>query len=471
MTADILHAKELAEAGDLDPAWKIVNQVLSENTNDSRGLLLLTFILEKAGRVPEAYHIAKRFCDIYPGEPAGWINVGRCCDVLWKIEEGEAAYRKAVSCAREDKLRMQAYNNLAALYIQTGRFREAKPYAERALVLEPESGKAKHNLGMCLLAERNWADGWPLYSASVGSANRIAWRYGDEDEWDGTPGKTVVIHGEQGLGDEICAASMFNDAIAKSGKIILDCDARLTNLYRRSFPKARVYGTRKQKMLTWAAEDQNIDASISAMELGKLFRLKDEDFAVEPYIKPDHERVTMWRALFDQKNKPVIGIAWSGGVPQTAAHKRKLTLNALLPLFETIDAHWVSLQYRDAQSEIEEFRASHPKVDIKQYPHATLTNDYDDTAGIVASCDLIVTVPTAVMHLAGAMGVPTIVMKSAYSCWKLSGGLLFHQYNMRLIDHSRKEGWEEVIQRTAKAIHDRYATRIHWLRSKTAVSV
>lgn len=462
MTVDLLQAKELAESGELDASWKLVNAALSENTNDSRGLLLMTFILEKAGRVPEAYHIAKRFCDIYPGEPAGWINVGRTCDVLWKTDEAEAAYRKAIACAREDKLRMQAYNNLAALFIQTGRFKDAKPYCERALAIEPESGKAKHNLGMCLLAERNWAEGWPLYSASVGSAHRIAWRYGDESEWDGTPGKKIVIYGEQGLGDEICAASMFNDAIEISDKVIIDCDARLTNLYKRSFPKAKVYGTRTAKTLTWAAEDHQIDASISAMELGKLFRMKDDDFPGTPYIIADPDRMTMWRAVFSGKRKPAIGIAWSGGVPQTGMKFRQWSLDDLLPLFRAIDAHWVCLQYRDAQAEIEEFRTRHPEVDIKQYAHATLTKDYDDTAGIVGACDMVICMQTAVAHLAAAMGKYTWVFLPKNSQWRYAGesdSIPWYR-SLHVLRQKKRGEWESVIDEAAKNLKNVHPVRM-----------
>lgn len=450
MTVDLLQAKELAEAGELDASWKLVNAALCENTNDSRGLLLMTYILEKAGRVPEAYHIAKRFCDIYPGEPAGWINVGRTCDVLWKIDEAEAAYRKAIACAREDKLRMQAFTNLAALFIQSGRFAEAKSYCERSLAIEPDSGKAKHNLGICFLAERNWAQGWPLYSASVGSPHRLSWRYADESEWDGTPGKTVVIHGEQGLGDEICAASMIPDAIARSGKVIIDCDARLENLYKRSFPQARVYGTRTKKELTWDEADQKIDASISVMELGKMFRLKDEDFPGTPYLTPDPERVTMWRALFATKKKPVIGIAWSGGVPQTGMKFRQWSLDDLLPLFKAIDAHWVSLQYRDAQQEIEAFKAKH-NVDIKQYPHATLTKDYDDTAGIVGACDMVICMQTAVAHLAAAMGILTWVFLPKNSQWRYAGttDTIPWYRSLKVIRQQKRGEWESVIASAA----------------------
>jgi len=456
MTVDINHAKELAEAGEFDKAWKIVNQCLQDNTNESRALLLLTYILEKSGRVPEAYHIAKRFCDIYPGEPAGWINVGRCCDILWKIDEAESAYKRAIACCREDELRKQAYNNMAALLIQAGRFKDAKPYAQRALDIEPENGKARHNLGMCYLAERNWAEGWKYYSASVGSVHRHAYRYGEEDEWDGKPDQVVVVHGEQGLGDEICAASVFQDAIDISKKVILDCDARLVGLYKRSFPKAKVYGTRTQKVLNWDEEDHKIDASIPAMELGKLFRLKNEDFPGTPYIIPDPERVTMWRALFDTKKKPVIGIAWSGGIPQTGSKFKQWSLDDLLPIFRSIDAHWVCLQYKDAQAEIDAFRKVHPEVDLKQYPHATLTKDYDDTAGIVAACDSVICMQTAVAHLAAAMGKHTMVFIPKNSQWRYAGdSSSMPWYKSMMVIHQNKRGrWDDVIEKFAEGFQD-----------------
>jgi hypothetical protein len=222
-----------------------------------------------------------------------------------------------------------------------------------------------------------------------------------------------VVFGEQGLGDEICAASALPEIIAAQkaagGRVIVDCDKRLEGMFRRSFPDATVHGTRADKVLKWPESDRNIGASIAGFETLKYFRTKAEDFPGTPYIEPCPDRTAMWRSR--KNGKPTIGIAWTGGTFKNAGTFRNLPVKEWQPLFDSIDANWVSLQYKDASKEIE-------GTPVKQYPWATLTKDYDDTAALVASCDLVISMQTSVCHLAGALGVPTWILIPKTSQWR-----------------------------------------------------
>jgi hypothetical protein len=113
-----------------------------------------------------------------------------------------------------------------------------------------------------------------------------------------------------------------------------------------------------------------------------------------------------------------MGIAWSGGLRHTGSQFRRLSLDELYPILRSVDARWVSLQYTDASTEIDAFRKKHPEIDIVQYPWATLTDDYDDTAALVSQLDRVISVDTAVVHLAGALGKECIVMLHKYSQWR-----------------------------------------------------
>jgi ADP-heptose:LPS heptosyltransferase len=152
--------------------------------------------------------------------------------------------------------------------------------------------------------------------------------------------------------------------------------------------------------------------------LGGMFRNAPEDFPGTPYLKADPDRVAMWEGLWAKQRKPIIGIAWTGGVPWTAARYRQMTLDELLPVFRSMDAVWVSLQYKDASKEIAEFKARHPEIDIRQYPWGTLTKDYDDTAALVESLDCVVSMQTAVIHLAGGLGVPCLCLVNTCGQWR-----------------------------------------------------
>ena len=164
--------------------------------------------------------------------------------------------------------------------------------------------------------------------------------------------------------------------------------------------------------------DHDIDASISMGALGKHYRPTPESCPGTAYIVPDPDRVCMWKALFAAEKKPVIGIAWSGGASWTGAVNRRWSLEELLPVFKSVDAVWVSLEYKDASEEIKAFKAKYPEIDLRQYPYGTLTEDYDDTAALVSAVDLVFSMQTAAIHLAGAMGKECWCFVNKYPQWR-----------------------------------------------------
>lgn len=447
-TIDLSRARQLSDSGDPEGAWRLIEPHLMRDPDDRQALCVAAFVLRKAGRLPMAHAFARRLTQLEPGEATGWINYGQICNELFQLEEGEAAYREGLKVACDPTSLGMLYTNLSALLIDHGRFAEALPLTDLALKATPESKGARANRGFCQLALKNYAEGWKNYRACVGTSSRRKVQYKGEPEWDGSPGKKVVLYGEQGLGDEICFASMVPDALKDCAKVVLDVDARLTGLFRRSFPTAVTYGTRHATAadgIRWAPKDCDFDASLSLGCLGEYYRTSAESFPSTPYLLADPERVLMWKALFSSKAKPVIGIAWTGGTWSSGSTFRQLKLAQLRLLFEAIDAHWVSLQYKDAQPEIDALKG----VDIRQYPQATLTKDYDDTAALVASLDMVVSIPTAVVHLAGALGTPCIAMNSPAACWKFTAGLPFHP-GVEIVPH--RQNWGETVRHAAECL-------------------
>jgi ADP-heptose:LPS heptosyltransferase len=127
-----------------------------------------------------------------------------------------------------------------------------------------------------------------------------------------------------------------------------------------------------------------------------------------------------------------------------------------------VDAHWVSLQYKDAEEEIKKFRAKYPEIDLVQYRQATLTDDYDDTAGLVAALNLVICVQTAVAHLCGAIGKECWVMVSKTSQWRYaeSGETIPWYRSLRVHRQKRLGEWEPVMQEVARDLKAKFGQRI-----------
>lgn len=449
-------AAALAENGAYDAAWKILGPLLNENPNDPMALIGASYVMLHSGALPQAYHFAKSAVALVPKDDGAWTNFGHAASRMCLLDEAETYYRKGLECVKSAANRNAIWMNLSALYVDKGDFEKAERFSRRLLDFDPGNQGALANLGFCQLAKHEWAEGWKNYHHTIGSNWRKRVKYRDEPEWDGTPGKTVVVYADQGIGDEISFASMIPDAAKLCKKLILDCDGRLEGLFRRSFPYVKVYGTRVREE-RWAPEDRQIDASLALGQLGEIVRKRAEDFTGERYLYPCGTRFQHWKTQFliAQREKPVIGVAWTGGVPHTNARNRRVSLEDLLPVLN-LPAHFVSLQYRDASREIAAFTAQHPSIDLVQYDWATITDDYDNTAALVAACDYVLCIQTAVARTAGALGVPTLVLVPTASNWfyGAEGDSVPWHKSISVIRQDTPGEWSNEIERAARELAD-----------------
>lgn len=453
---DINIGRDFAEAGNLDEAYRIADEHLRENPNAIGPLALMVYVMLSSHKPSIAYTLAKRCTELSPRDSGCWMNLGMAANDLWRDKEAERYYRRALKFCTRDSQRSKVLVNLAAVLIDTGRFVDAEEISRQALALNPESPKSKANLGFCQLANRKWKEGWKNYRYCLGTEWRPKTVYDNEPEWDGKSKGKVVLWAEQGLGDVISFASMVPDA-AEKADIILDVDKRLEGLFKRSFPQCTVYGTREAKKGKW--DEGSIDYSLPMGQCGEYFRLKDSDFPGTPYLTPDPDRVFMWEQLFKSKKKPVIGLAWRGGIPRTGAKYRQWDLQQLLPILRSVDAHWVSLQYKPASKEIAAFRKEHPDIDLVEYPHATLTHDYDDTVAMTAALDHVVCMQTAITHVCGGLGVPCWVFVPKNSQWRYGsdGEEFIWAKSVRVIRQSKRGHWETEIDKTAEELSALYS--------------
>jgi tetratricopeptide (TPR) repeat protein len=432
----LARVRELWEKKEPDAAMDLLKPEMKEHPDDPNAIAMAGHIYELGGNSPVAYNMFKLATMLAPGEASHWLNFGRSAQDLWRIEEAQKAYTRALSTCNRDETKVYTLGNLAALNIDTGQYEKAMEYVQKALRVDPSKPGVKANLGFTQLATGNWAEGWKNYRFNIGTEERRRQAYSNPPEplWDGTPGQSIVIYGEQGLGDEIVFASMVEDVARISRKVILDCDPRLEKLFKRSFPQCTVYGTRGHERLAWDKEDRVIDAVIPAAQVGEFVRPTPESCPKEPWLIPDAFRVQMWKDQWKKLGKPVIGIAWTGGIRKTGAKFRFNPLANWESLFE-LDAHFVSLEYREGEK--------HPLV--HEYKFATRSPDYDDTAALVASLDLVVSVPTSVVHVAGAVGTPVVAMHGPMDCWKYHSNIPFHDAH-----HIQWQGnWKTTVDAAA----------------------
>ena len=416
---------------DPDEAGRQAALILDKEPDNPLALFVIATVYSRAEIFGVAANMFQRICQISPDRHEAWNNLGmcfagmgqnlkarRCFEQAWKLTDGA-----------------MAASNIGMTYFSERDFKNARKWCETALKKEPNSASAKTTLGMTKLSVGEWSDGWELYASSVGGKFRKNIQYQDEPMWDGSPGKTVVFYGEQGIGDEVMYASCIPDAVKTCKSVIIDCDKRLVNLFKRSFPQAHVYGTRTDKAVSWPLDHQ-IDARLPVGQLPQFFRPSPSSCPGTPYLVADPERRLQWRALFDSWGpRPKIGLCWSGGSKYNKPAERNIGFEAMRPLLE-LDADFVSLQYKDTNG-----------IEIKHYKRATETDDYDDTAALVAELDLVIGVHTSAQHLAGALGIPSITLVPSRTIWVWSLDPMPWYGSTALFRQKEGEAWAQTIKR------------------------
>lgn len=425
----IYAAHQLVESEAYGEALPLIEEILEDYPNHSGALNMAGFCWLELGKDATAYQFFQRALQTQPENKYVLVNCGRALHELGKYKEAIGYFLKA---AQIDPSYPMAYSNAAASLVQMSQWEDGLKAAELALECDQEDKNSRMNVASCYIALGRLKEGWEAFELSLGFKFRREWVYGNEPRWNGDKDKTIVVYGEQGLGDEIYYAESLKDAIRDSKKVYVDCDPKLEGLFKRSFPDAEVHGTRRDDSVTWL-DGAQIDARCSMATLPKFYRNSKDDFPRTPYLTADPERRRMWRALFDSYKKPVIGVCLTGGTKKNNLAGRTVSPDVFKSLAERYNAVLVSLEYRGEDPE-----------GFKSFPFATRSDDYDDTAALIAECDAVVGVCTTAMHCAAALGVPAHVLVPDEHNFKFAGGI--PELEGEKFYHQKGRDWAEVVK-------------------------
>jgi hypothetical protein len=432
-------AGEYADADQLDEALTLCNQILYDEPDNFKALFVAGSVLMKAGKHVQAIQLLKRVCELRPADHRGWGQVALCYGEFHKYDESIRYAEKALSLKRESK----TLSDCAYAYVNAGEWEKGSKAALDALKLDPENKDSQLHITNYALATRDWRNGWIGFRLTQRTKFRKEWEYGNTKEWQGESDAVVMVTGEQGLGDEIMAATVIPDAAKRCKRFIFDCDERLAPLFQRSFPNVIVTGTRRSKTVKLPVLPTHHKTLFGLCE---IFRNVDEEFPRVATLTPNPDYVRMFKAMF---SGPVIGIAWSGGLPRTGLEVRKVGLNAMLPLVRR-GGTFVSLEYRDDAEEVEAFAAQHG-MKVVRLPWVTQGKDMDLLAGLLAACDEVIGIHTSALHMAAALGVPTTFITHRGSGWRYAGDdLPWYPPSTKLHRKRLGESWRDCVARLAE---------------------
>jgi tetratricopeptide (TPR) repeat protein len=405
------------------------------------------------GLVEEASQCAQHALRLAPRDAELHVRLGNVLMEQRAPAEAADSYREA--------LRLQPgsaaiRNSLGFAHELQARFDEAMAFYDEAIAAEPGNVQAHVNRAALWLGEERFERGWEEYEWRLKSPDHAAlYARFPQPLWDGSPleGRRILVQAEQGLGDEILFLSCVPELLARAAHCFVDCEPRLAALCRRSFPQATVHGGRQSDGHAWLAGAGPIDLRIPAGSVPRYLRRTVADFPRHTgYLRAAPERVAAWRERLERLGPGrKVGLSWRGGVPQTGRGSRSIGLEELLPVLRIAGLAFVNLQYDGSEEELERLQAKHG---VRVHHWREALDDYDETAALVSALDLTLSVCTAVVDLAGALGCPAWVMAPVRADFRYgrAGEAVRWYPSVRMFRQQRYGDWGPVIGAIAEAL-------------------
>lgn len=428
---------------------------------------------ERMGKLQACREALQELADLEPANHMAWFRLGNVLAGLGLHEEAVASFIRVLALqpaaephfnianslaavgrfddavkAFQAALRMrpgwsECWTNMANAQLELGQHRAARDSLERALGIQGDSAQIRRNLANLLLFEGFSERALMLYESrlEVEPYSKMP-TYGLAPLGHRSPdGKRILVQWEQAFGDVIQMLRFVPQLEAQAGSCVWQLLKPLHELVARAYPDITLVepGPMPDKVF-----DARIPYTSLPLALGQF---DDAMVPAAPYLRPDPAKVKAWKDRTAGR-LPLIGLAWRG---REHPRFRSVPVTELVPLFGT-GASFLAVQ-KDITEEEKRFLSQFPNV-IDGSEHI---GDFDDTAAALASTTVVISIDTAVAHLAGALGQPCWVMvkKASDWRWKASGPKSVWYPSLHLFRQQRFLDWSDVIEKLRLALSPR----------------
>lgn len=390
--------------------------------------------LEKKQYTDAKYYFEQSI-QLYPDSAEGYNHLGIAFEGLTEEEKAEDAYRKA---SKLNPSYAEAYYNLGDLLKTKQRLPEAEAFYQEALRLKPNFQQAQFALSSLYLLQGRFEEGWSQYdelrmqSLSKKPEAIPAWQGED------LGGHSILLFYEQGFGDTIQFIRYVKEVAEQGVETTIWIQRPLAALIHHAFPQVKIYCSK-------TAPVESYDFACSIPSLPKLFKASERNISGKPYLKPSFQWSAQWKSKLREKlssQEQRIGLVWAGNPKHHNDHNRSIPLNLFQELLALPQITWISLQVGERAQEAQQF--SQQLFDFS----AELT-DFAQTSGLIDNLDLVISVDSAVAHLAGAMGKRTWLLLPFDPDWRWQLDRCNSPWydSIRLFRQTSKGNWQEVIQK------------------------
>jgi len=431
-------AAQAHQNGELDEAVKGYGKALLLNPRLPDAYNNMGVALRAQGKLEASVACYRRSLVLKPENAGAYSNLGNTLRELGRLQSSIAAHQQAIRITPDSA---DAHYNLALALRDMNRTDQALAVFEQTLKLKGDHVDCRWDRALCFLQKGDFKRGFDEYEWRW-KLERSPPRGFEQPLWDGSElkGKTILIHQEQGFGDMIQFARYVPMVKAKGGTVVVEVQPELARLF------SVLDGV--DKVVNKDSPLPKFDVYVPMISLARIFGTTPETVPADiPYLSaPDAHAVQLPASLGKQRK---IGISWAGRPTHQNDKFRSIAFRQFVELLGVPGATIYGLQKGPMAAEVAENGCEALVLNLGGRLH-----DFADTAAVVAQLDLVISVDTALVHLAGALGKPVwnLLPFSADWRWQTSGDTSPWYPSMRLFRQDQPGNWEPVFEAVRDAL-------------------
>jgi len=395
--------------------------------------------LQGTGQSQDAYRLYNRVLVQEPDNVNALISMSVVCEHLDRMEEALEHLLHARETAPENA---QVYLNLGGILRGMLKIDQALGCYEKALALRPEYQTARWNICQIELLRGNYLKGFDYFDSRFHTSRPVLLRNSGLPTWNGEPvaGKRILVQSEQAYGDTIQFVRYLPLLAEMGATVVLENRLTPLNQLLRSLSGVDL-------ITDGTTAGQTCDFAIALLSLPRLLATTLQTIpSAVPYLAPSSQKKEYWRSKLRPDGNLKVGICWAGRKLPDA--RRTIPAACLSALAAVSQVNWYSLQINEGGSHFEQ-PPLNPLIDL-----TGSIRDFEDTAALVSGLDLVITIDSAVAHLAGSLAVPTWLLLPFAPDWRWMLGRDDSPWypTMRIFRQSQPGDWAGVLKRAASAL-------------------
>ena len=437
-------------------AKKILKKLGSTNKTNANIFLSLGINFLNTKHFDQSLFCFNKAIAIDPNLSSPYTNIGLIyTDHFQMFNEAISFLNKAIEI---DPSNATALYNLGCAYNKLGEKQKGAFYFKKVIKIKPDHYKSSYNLSLYYLATDNYKNGWAEYESRKKTLEikEEILNIPKTKIWNGSQfNSTLVVHAEQGIGDEILISSLYKELAARQKNLCISCDKRLLKIFERSF--AGIKFVDRKSFFSVSNESKHI----FSFSLGQYLRKNVKSYKNNSIkwlcsnLKKDKEI----ESLLSNSNKIKIGISWKS--PNAKEDNKDISLLKIISIMPDSFFDLINLQYGDIKKDTEEiWKLAKRKLIL--FKNIDYKNDFDSIISLIVNCDVIVTSSNVTAHFAGALGKKTflLVPVNALWYWQINKNKSLWYPSVYIYRQNKFNEWNDPINKVKSDLVDLFKKKL-----------